>query len=287
MIDKKGFIDLFGINIPTIDHFDYYIGQLSKSRKYSNIKRYVTLWERDEIEFGDLSRIKNEKIDEIVDFISNSGPMMEINFDKNIPDYPSSRSLKYSEEFKYISISLVESNWVSLKKYDPTHINELGESWSLFLDKFYLPNVFKESIHFRNSIFTKLDSKKISKIQRGIIQEIVRDYQNDFQLEGVRNDEVIFKFEDFKDIQLFSKLDPKYLIKLFTISRFDGYRVDTIYDVNGRFIGRELVNLDSNLFFLKLKEHITGENLDIRDLYFSVNGKLAAWVDPRSQIVLK
>lgn len=287
MIDKKGFIDLFGINIPTIDHFDYYIGQLAKSRKYSNIKKCVSIWERDENEFGDLSRIKNEKIDEIVDFISNSGTMMEINFDKSIPDYPSSRSLKYSEECKYISVSLKESNWTSLKKYDPSHINELGENWSIFLEKFNLPNVFKESVHFRNSIFSKLNSKKICKIQRNIIQEVVRDYQNDFQLEGVRNDEVIFKFEDFNDIQVFKKLNPKYIIKIFTISRFDDYRVDTLYDIDGRFIGRELVNLDSALFFLKLKEHITGENLDVRDLYFSVNGKLAAWVDPRVQIVLK
>ena len=155
------------------------------------------------------------------------------------------------------------------------------------MEKFNLPCVFKESVHFRNNIFSKLDSKKITKIQRNTVQEIVRDYQNEFQLEGVRNDEVIFKFDDFKDIQIFSKLDPKYSIKVFTISRFDDYRVDTIYDICGKFIGRELVNLDSSLFFLKLKEHITGENLDIRDLYFNVNGKLAAWVDTRCQIVLK
>lgn len=88
MIDKQGFIDLFGINIPTIDHFDYYIDQLSKSRKYSNIKKCVSIWEKDESEFGDLSKIRSGKIDEIVDFISNSGTMMEINFDKSIPDYP-------------------------------------------------------------------------------------------------------------------------------------------------------------------------------------------------------
>jgi len=32
------------------------------------------------------------------------------------------------------------------------------------------------------------------------------------------------------------------------------------------------------LFYIKLKEYITGEELDIRDLYFRSNGRKAIWV---------
>ena len=37
------------------------------------------------------------------------------------------------------------------------------------------------------------------------------------------------------------------------------------------------MGVDGTLFFIKLKQYITGEKLDIRDLYFKSNGKVAIW----------
>lgn len=286
MIDKKGFLELFGLTIPSLDHFDYYVGQLSKSKKYRNLNENIQLWEKSEGEIGDVSKFFSQKILEITEFLQCSNPLTELNFDKNIIDFPSSRSLKYSEDSKYISVSIKDANWQAIKKYDPSHINDLGDTWSDFLDKFNLPEIAKKSNHFRNTIFTNLNNKKITKVQRSIIQEVVRQFQDDFVIEGVRNDEVIFRFEEFSELNKFQNLDQKYLMKIFTISRHDGYRVDTIYDQSGKFIERELVNLDWSLFFLKFKEHITGEKLDIRDFYFHVDGRLAIWNDPRITIQL-
>jgi len=286
MIDKSGFLKLFGITIPTIDHFDYYIDQLSKYRKWRNIKEYIPIWRDMEEKFGDTSGIIDSTSSQIVEFLNGSNALSELNFDKNIIDFPSSRSLKYDEDSKYISISLKNSNWMSLKKYDPDHINELGVDWPDLLDRFGVPEVFKFSNNYRNLIFSKLDSKKISKVQRNIVQDIVREYQDDFLVEGVRNDEVIFKFENFSELSRFEDLHPNYQSKVFTISRKSGYRVDTIYDIHGKFIDRELINLDSSLFFLKLKEHITGEELNIRDFYFDVDGRLAIWFDRRLNMKL-
>ena len=58
------------------------------------------------------------------------------------------------------------------------------------------------------------------------------------------------------------------------------------YGQNGNVVDKELVNLDGTLFFIKLKEYITGEELDIRDFFFRSNGKLAIWSDPRIKLSL-
>jgi hypothetical protein len=39
-----------------------------------------------------------------------------------------------------------------------------------------------------------------------------------------------------------------------------------------------MMGVDGTLFYIKLKEYITGEELDIRDLYFKSNGRKAIWV---------
>ena len=39
-----------------------------------------------------------------------------------------------------------------------------------------------------------------------------------------------------------------------------------------------MVSVSGQQFYLKLKQYITGEPHDIRDLYFKQDGKLAIWV---------
>ena len=38
-----------------------------------------------------------------------------------------------------------------------------------------------------------------------------------------------------------------------------------------------MMGVDGTLFYIKLKQYITGENLDIKDLYFRSAGKRAIW----------
>jgi hypothetical protein len=156
------------------------------------------------------------------------------------------------------------------------------------LDKFGLPKIFAHSKYLRQFIFGNVDPKKISKVQRNMIQEIVRKYEPHLSVECVRIDEAIFSFEDFSSLLVFGDLDPlKFKTKIFSIKRIDDFRLDTIYDIGGNIIDRELVNLDGTLFFIKLKEYITGEDLDVRDFIFKNNGKLAVWNDPRIEFKLK
>lgn len=286
MIDKLGFSNLFGLYIPTLDHFDYYLEQLSKYRRFSDIKNFIGLYEDAERSIGDMSLHIEEKISETINFLQNSSTITEINYEKNIIDYPSSRSIKYEDGEKYLSVSLNDSNWQILKKYDPPHLNEIGDNWDDFFSKMGCPEVFSKSRNFRNQIFSRLDNKKIKKIQRQTAQEIVRKYQDDFIVEGIKGDEIILKFEEFSELKKFENIGNEYKIKVFSVKRLEDFRLDLIYDLGGNLICKEIANLDNSKFYLKLKEHITGEKLDIKDFLFKRDGDLCVLFDRRLKIDL-
>jgi hypothetical protein len=205
-------------------------------------------------------------------------------YDNNLSDLPTNKSFTYEEDVNYVSVDLRSANWVSLKKYD--QLNELGNSYQEFLLRFGLPEVFLHSKYLRQFIFGNVNPKKQQKVQRNIIQEVVRQFQDDFNVEGVKNDEVIFSFKNFSDITiLFDKLNistetqmsDKFKIKIFTIRRVEDFRVDTIYDIKGNILRKEMVSVSGQEFYLKLKQYITLEPLNVKDLYFKSDGKLALW----------
>jgi len=280
MKDPKSFVKLFDLNVPVIEHLDYYINQMSKTQKYKDIRHFLSLYQESEVEISDAYEFRKNKSQEIIDFIKGTNAYNELCYDKNLIDYPTAKSIEYVEGVKYLSIDLRSANWVALKHYDPPHINELGNDYIDFLSKFNLPKVFLHSKYLRQFIFGNVNPKRLIKVQRNLIQEMVRKYQDDLQVEGVRNDEVIFSFKDFKEIEsIYGEIDhQKYKTKIFTIERVEDFRIDTSYNVFGEILHKEMMGVDGTLFYIKLKEYITGEELDIRDLYFKSNGRKAIWV---------
>lgn len=279
MKDPKSFVKLFDLNVPVIEHLDYYINQMSKTQKYKDIRHFLSLYEESEVEIDDAYEFRKNKSQEIIEFIKGTNAYNELCYDKNLIDYPTAKSIEYLEEIKYFSIDLRSANWVALKHYDPSHINELGNDYIDFLSKFNLPKVFLHSKYLRQFIFGNVNPKRLIKVQRHLIQEMVRKYQDKLQVEGVRNDEVIFSFKDFKEIEsIYGEIDhDKYKTKIFTIERVEDFRIDTSYNVFGEILHKEMMGVDGTLFYIKLKEYITGEELDIRDLYFRSNGRKAIW----------
>jgi len=279
MKDPKSFVKLFDLNVPVLEHLDYYIDQMSKTQKYKDIREFAALYKECESEIDDAYEFRKNKSEEIIEFIKGTNAYNELCYDKNLIDFPTNKSLEYVEGVKYLSIDLRSANWISLKKYDPEHINELGSTYSEFLYKFNLPKVFIHSKYLRQFIFGNVNPKRLIKVQRNIIQDVVRQYQDILQIEGVKNDEVIFTFKDFNEIRdIYNKLDhERYKTKIFTVNRVEDFRIDNIYDIDENLIHRELMGVDGTLFFIKLKQYITGEKLDIRDLYFKSNGKVAIW----------
>jgi len=278
MKNVKDFIKLFDLNVPNTKHFDYYIAQLAKTSKFSNIYDLMKMFEEVDISIDDFYEYKLSKSKEIIDFIKTTNAYTDLCYDNNLADLPTNKSFTYEERVKYLSIDIRSANWISLKKYDQE--NQLGDSYSDFLKRFDLPEVFIYSKYLRQFIFGNVNPKKQQKIQRNIIQEIVRQFSNDLTVECVKNDEVIFSFKDFSEIEeVVSTLDlSKYKSKIFTVERVEDFRVDTHYDLSGNPLSKEMVSVNGQQFYLKLKQYITGEPLDIRDLYFKQDGKLAIWM---------
>lgn len=276
--DIKGFIKMFGIHVPVKEHLNYYIEQLAKTEKYKDIKELVSDYIEFEAQFENAYDYKMSKLKEIYSFIKESHPYMEMTLDKNILDLPTNRNFSYEEDVKYVSVDMVQANWNSLKRYD--QFNELGDTYDDLLDKFNCPKIFHRSKSIRQFIFGNINPRLQQKVERNMMQEIVRKFDTDFNIECVRHDEVIFSVEDFTQLQAFQELDERWRVTLFTIERKEDGKLKTVYDFNENELYKTMVGVPGNLFYLKLKQWITGEDIDIRDLYFQNDGKVAIWNVP-------
>lgn len=279
MKNKKDFIKLFNINIPHTEHFDYYLEQLSKTDKFKDIKYFLELFEEADKDIDDFFTYKLDKVKEIVDFIKSTNTYTELTLDKSLNDYPINKSIHYDVDKIYLSVDLKSANWQSLKFYDQQ--NELGDSYQEFLSKFDAPKVFVHSKYLRQFIFGNVNPKRQQKVQRNIIQkEIIRKFDDEFVIEGVKNDEVIFLLNDFKDSKkILDSIDKeRFNCKIFKVDRVEDFRIFNYFDSDGNFLRKEMVGCSGHQFYWKYKQYITGEKIDIRDLYFKSEGKIGIWL---------
>ena len=143
MRDIKSFCKMFDLNVASFEDFDYYKCQFSKLERWKNMDELVGLYEKAEEEIEDIFGYRMSKIDEIINFIKGTRAYNDMADENLIPDYPVNKSFEYSEGVKYLSIDLKMANWQAMKKYDPSFINELGETYSELLNKFEVPEVLK------------------------------------------------------------------------------------------------------------------------------------------------
>lgn len=289
MKDIKGFCKLFNLNIPVYTEFDYYISQLSKVPKFNNLRYLIDIYEKAESDIDDLYQFRLEKSKEIIDFLKATRTFEELMYDNLIPDLPTTKNFNYEVDRFYISIDLKKANWLSVKKYDPPFLNELGNTYEEFLEKFNIPDVLKQSKSFRQFIFGNINPKRQIKAQRSMVQDLIDEIGNSLKLECIRHDEVIYSFNNFLEIiPVFSAYSNSniYNFKIFTIDRVEDFKIENIYDIDGKLLSRSMVGCNGNLYYINLKKYITGESLDIRDLYFRTDGKLALWHDSKLKISL-
>jgi len=266
MKDIKGFCKIFDISVPDYDHFDYYVGQLSKLNKYNNLKELISLYEKAEEELGDLYEYRMKKSSDIIEFLQGTRAYNDLSLDNLIKDYPTSKTFQYEEDKKYISIDMRKANWTVLKSYDPPFVNELPNSYDELLDKFGMPDVFKKSKSLRQYIFGNINPRKQAKAQRVIVQDLIN--------------QLIYSYSDINYLKdnVLSKIDTsKFKSKLFKIERVEDFRIDFIMDESEQILYKEMVGCNGNRFFLLLKKYIFEESFDIRDLYFRVDGNIAIW----------
>ena len=280
MRDVKGFCKLMDISVPEYEHFDYYINQFSKLEKWKNIKNLIKIYEEAEEKYGDLYEYRLKKSNEIIEYLKNTRAYNELQDDNLLPDLPTTKNFEYSEDCKYISIDIKKANWIVLKKYDPEFAPELGDSYEDFISKFNVPEIFNHSKQLRQYIFGNINPKKQGKAQRVVTQSILNKYNHlNLDIACIKNDEVIYSFESFNQIEeILTSVDREiFKIKLFTVKRVQDFRINTFLSESGEELYKEMVGCNGNQFFMNLKNHIFEESLDIRDLYFRMDGSLAIW----------
>lgn len=280
MRDIRTFVKLFDLNVPEYEHFDYYIEQYSKLPRWSHLKEMIDIYLDFESKVENPYQYKIDKSNEIIEFLKSTRAYNELNDDNLIPDYPISKNFEYSEGKKYLSIDINSANWTVLKKYDPNFLNELGNSYVELLERFDVHPVFFNSKQFRQYIFGNINPKRQIKAQRVIIEELIQSisqYSN-LQVFCTKSDEVIYQFDDFNEIEFISNLDTQlFKYKIFTVERIEDFRVNTFYDNLGNSLHKELSGCNGHKYFIYLKKYILNEPLDIRDLYFRIDGDLAIW----------
>jgi hypothetical protein len=280
MKDVKGFCKLMDISVPEYEHFDYYINQFSKLEKWKNIKDLIKIYEEAEEKYGDLYEFRLKKSNEIINYLKSTRAYNELQDDNLLPDLPTTKNFEYSEDKKYISIDIKKANWAALKKYDPEFAPELGDSYEDFIAKFDVPEIFNHSKQLRQYIFGNINPKRQGKAQRVITQSILNKYNHlNLDIACIKNYEVIYSFESFDQIEeILTSVDKEiFKIKLFTVKRVQDFRINTFLSESGEKLYKEMVGCNGNQFFMNLKNYIFEEPLDIRDLYFRMDGSLAIW----------
>lgn len=281
MRDIRTFVKLFDLNVPEYEHFDYYIQQYSKLNRWRDIYKMIDLYNDFESSVDEPYQYKIYKSNQIIDFIKTTRAYNELNDDNLIPDLPLTKNFEYSEQKNYLSIDINSANWQVLKKYDPEFLNELGDSYTDLLKKFDVEEVFWNSKQFRQYIFGNLNPKRQIKAQRVIVEELIKSISKVSKIEiiCIKPDEVIYQFDNYSEIQqILKNLDTDmFKYKIFTVDRFENFRVNNFYDTDGIFLYKELSGCNGNKYFIYLKKYIFNEPIDIRDLYFRMDGDLAIW----------
>ena len=100
MKNVKDFIKLFDLNVPHQDHFDYYISQLSKTPKFSNIYELLKMFEEADVQIDNFYEYKIQKSQEIINFIKTTNAYTDLCYDNYLADLPTNKSFTYEEGVK-------------------------------------------------------------------------------------------------------------------------------------------------------------------------------------------
>ncbi len=280
MKDIKGFCKLMDLSIPEYTHFDYYIEQFSKVEKWKNLKDLILLYEDAEEKCGDIFEYKIKKSNEVIEYLKKTRAFNELTDDNLLPDLVTTKSFEYDENRYYLSVDIKKANWYVLKKYDPEFLNELGDSYEDFMNKFNIHEIFHHSKQFRQFIFGNINPKRQGKAQRLVVQSVLDKYKNlDLEVACIKNDEIIYVFDDFSQItEVLDTIDKNiFKTKIFKVSRVEDFRINSYLTSEGNLLHKELVGCNGNRYFICLKKYIFNEPLDVRDLLFKMDGNLAIW----------
>jgi len=282
MKDLKRFKKLFKIKTPCDEHFDYYVSVLSRTHKHSNLPDLIKLYEQAESDYENFTSFSFKKSEEIINFLKSTVTNQIINKLTSIKavDY-NKNPLKVEVGKKYLSIDLVKANWQVFKSYDKT--NELPDTYEELLDMFGCPEILKYSKNYRQQIFGNLNPKRHQKIQANMMSGVkfalmAKGFK--YELNDIKHDEMIISDYDDSIYEFFKKMPYKFRLTEFVPTMVDNIRVYEFLELGtDKVLYKDLIGSPGNQLYMNIKKYILNEPVELRDLYFKDNNKLAIWVD--------
>lgn len=278
MKDVKSFCKLFDLNVPSYEDFDYYKSLYSRVGRHSNLDELVSMYTELENEVPDMFTYRMECTDKLVQYIESTRAFNDLNLDPMVPDLRVDKNFRYESGRYYVSFDLIKANWQAVKSYDPDFINEMKGSWEELVAHLGIPPIFARSKQLRQYVFGNLNPKRLMKVQRKIVQSLIDKLPNP---DCVKHDEVIFSFDELHQAYAFiGGVTDNFHTKVFTVDVRDGYRINNYINIDGEIYDSEPVGCNGHKYFMVLKQDVFDEPLDVRDLYFRMDGELAVWVVP-------
>lgn len=307
MKDILEFGKLFKLNFPIVENFEYYVDVLKKSPEYSEWLDDMILdfgnFEKD-VESMGYKSIKSYKLDfalpRMKEYILNTNAYKNFQQTSLPKDFLVTKDdLRKNDEEILLSIDFNAANFNTLKFYDEN--NELGEFWDELCDKMDIHPTLSKSKSFRQYVFGNTSPGRLQKIQHininKIVNELHKQGMSDKDFVFISHDEIIIKISPDKSIacnqvdyitQKVQKIIDENNIrmkihyKVFKNSSLGkGMCVQTVYNVKLTGLSEmynTLFKVPGNMFYFYFKKYILECELDDRDLYFTVDGKLAQWV---------
>jgi len=294
------FEKLYKVNIPLYSEFDYYYNTLLQSKEFSHLPEALDNLKNLETkltgEGTGISSYKMKMLDKMVDYLSKTESykkMQEFDLKTLTPwksmDMRGEYYSKNPEAHTFVSIDISSANYSVLRRVFGNE-EELGNSWDELCDKFNIHPAIKNSKSFRQFVFGNLNPKRSQTIQQSFVTNIV-DLLNNAGYKNViyiTHDEVILAFDRnipigitsikkvLEPLEIETKLtafnvvptdknSSKVFVKLLVKENGDSYA--TLYGVPG------------NEFYYYFKKYILkSQDIEVRDLYFMNDKKLAMWV---------
>ncbi len=299
------FSKLFKINIPTQEHFEYYIKTLMKSEEFSGLDSLISEYANFE-EWVKFKRYQNvgeykmgHALKEIKNYLSKTRAYEKCQlFDYSKEKFYQKNHLKMHEGNFLLSLDISSANFQSLKAFDAD--NELKENWEELCSELLIHPTLAKSKSFRQIVFGNLNPKRFQKIQHMCSIKLAEFLMHIVEKENViviSHDEIILNLgkeivlekiesilshqELFKENLITSgevHMDFKHSIfKMEKISKDVYVKIFPKLDFNKPPI-KTLWGCPKNLFYINFKKHILEEEIDERDCLFELEGKLAKWI---------
>lgn len=300
--DIQSFSKLFKVPVPKFDELKYYLDTLARSPEHKHIWALATRFAAFEIKVGSqgVDPYKRAVSARIIDYFKNTRAYRTMNVPLPLPPRPRNikPAWKHFPDHVFCSIDIIAANYNVLKKFSSG--GELQGSWEEQCRTFEMDPILAESKSFRQIIFGNLNPKRSARFQGlfmgKLLDKMIERGCQLSQIAFMSPDEVVLAASDNQ--KMGEMLDQFFYPANRELSEDSGafplpvkltrfrlkplgsnmYLRTECWDNSSMVRYKTLFGVPRSMFYMLFKEHVLGEPLEERDLFFWTEKKLAKWV---------